>query len=80
MQIGVIGLGYVGLTLAIAAANSGIKVYGIEVNSHIKECLKQNRAHFFEPGLDALIKKFNNKNFRVVEKFTPPHKNLTLSL
>ena len=56
MTIGIIGLGYVGLTLAVAAAAKGIEVYGVETNQHIKDCLKENRAHFYEPGLDNLIK------------------------
>lgn len=46
MTIGIIGLGYVGLTLAIAAADNGIQVYGIETNVHIKECLREKR-HIF---------------------------------
>lgn len=69
MVIGVIGLGYVGLTLAVAASTKGIDVYGVEVNQHIKDCLKQDRAHFFEPGLDNLIKRNNNKTLHVVESF-----------
>lgn len=69
MTIGIIGLGYVGLTLAIAAADHGITTYGVEVNPHIKECLSKNRAHFFEPGLDELIEKHNQKMFFCVEQF-----------
>lgn len=69
MKIGIIGLGYVGLTLAVAAAAKGIDVYGVETNQHIKDCLKENRAHFFEPGLDNLIKRNNNKTLHVVEAF-----------
>lgn len=69
MNIGIIGLGYVGLTLGIAAANSGITTYGIEINQHIKDCLKQNKAHFFEPGLDNLIEEHNGKSFFCVDQF-----------
>ncbi|MDE7310523.1 MAG: nucleotide sugar dehydrogenase, partial [Eubacterium sp.] len=60
MVIGIIGLGYVGLTLAVAAAAKGIQVYGVETNRHIKECLKENHAHFYEPGLDSLVRRNNN--------------------
>lgn len=64
MRIGIVGLGYVGLTLAIVAADCGIEVYGIEVNPEIKNCLKNNRVHFHETGLNELIEKHNqNKNF-----------------
>lgn len=69
MRIGIIGLGYVGLTLGVAAAAKGIDVYGVETNRHIKDCLKEDRAHFFEPGLDSLIKRNNNKTFHVVDSF-----------
>lgn len=70
MRIGIIGLGYVGLTLGIAAADKGIEVYGIEVNEHIKECLRDNKAHFYEPGLDNMIKRYNNKRFFAVDSFS----------
>jgi len=69
MTIGIIGLGYVGLTLAIATADHGIMTYGVEVDPHIKECLTQNRAHFYEPGLDKLIEQHNGKSFFCVERF-----------
>lgn len=69
MRVGIIGLGYVGLTLGIAAADNGIEVYGIEVNPIVKKCLKENRAHFYEPGLDSVIQRVNNKKFYCVENF-----------
>jgi len=69
VTIGIIGLGYVGLTLAIAAADHGIMTYGVEVNPYIKECLAKNSAHFFEPGLDQLIEQHNNKTFFCVDEF-----------
>jgi len=69
VTIGIIGLGYVGLTLAIAAASRGIVTYGIEINTYIKKCLSQNRAHFFEPGLDELICEYNNKTLHCVDHF-----------
>lgn len=69
MRIGIIGLGYVGLTLGVVAATNGIDVYGTEINEHIKGCLKNNRAHFYEPGLDNLIRRCNNKSFHVIECF-----------
>ena len=74
MTIGIIGLGYVGLTLAIATADCGIKTYGVEVSTKIKNCLKENKAHFFEPGLDALIEKYNNNMFYCVDNFPETEK------
>lgn len=69
MRIGIVGLGYVGLTLGIVAADCGLEVFGVEVNPQIKECLKNNRAHFHETNLNDLIEKHNNKNFFCVENF-----------
>lgn len=71
MVIGIIGLGYVGLTLGIIAASRGVTVYGLEINPVIKGALKNNHAHFFEKGLNELIEQYNNKTFHVVEEF--PH-------
>lgn len=74
MRIGIIGLGYVGLTLAIAAADCGIDVYGVEINEKIKEALSHKKAHFFEPGLDTLIEKYSGNRFNCVEKFPTDEK------
>ena len=81
MRIGIVGLGYVGLTLAIAAAARGAEVFGTELNPKIKVALSENRAHFFEPQLDELIARHNRKNFHCVDGFdiTPPHSVLTRS-
>ncbi len=69
MNIGIIGLGYVGLTLGIAAADNGVTVYGTEISDHIKSCLRENKAHFYEPGLNNLIRRHNGRDFFVVEEF-----------
>lgn len=47
----VIGLGYVGLTLAVAMADAGFKVHGVEVRDEIVEGLKRGEPHFWEPRL-----------------------------
>ena len=69
MIVGIIGLGYVGLTLGVVAASRGIEVYGSEINPVIKNALRNNKAHFFEKGLNDLILEHNNKNFHVVDSF-----------
>ena len=69
MRLGIVGLGYVGLTLAIAAADSGFDVYGTEINPKILASLNNNHAHFHETGLDQLIIKHNGKNFHASDKF-----------
>lgn len=53
----IIGLGYVGLTLAVALAETGFSVSGIEINPEILASLRQGRAHFQETGLNARLRK-----------------------
>jgi len=61
-KICVIGLGYVGLTLAVTFAKLGFKVTGIEINKKVLNSLKKNKPHFYEPGLkESLIKVLKNK-------------------
>ncbi|RUO98470.1 nucleotide sugar dehydrogenase [Hyphomicrobium sp.] len=51
----IIGLGYVGLTLAVAMADCGLRVHGVEINSKVLDALKQKKAHFSERGLNAKL-------------------------
>ncbi len=57
----VIGLGFVGLTLALALAKRNFKVIGIEKNNNLLNNLKRGRPNFFEPDLENQLKK-NIKN------------------
>ena len=65
-KVGIIGLGYVGLTLSIAFARRGIQVIGIEKNKKIFDQLKKNKGHFYEENLDNYIQECNEKfNFKI---------------
>ncbi|MFE7524838.1 nucleotide sugar dehydrogenase [Kitasatospora sp. NPDC057542] len=48
----VIGLGYVGLPLAVALAARGRRVIGVERNREVGEELRHKRAHVHEAGLE----------------------------
>ena len=52
----VIGLGYIGLPNAVVIANSGINVIGVDIKDEILESLQIGKTHFYEPGLDDLLK------------------------
>lgn len=54
-NICIIGLGYVGLTLAAAMCDVGYRVHGIERDDRILTALSEGRAHFYENGLDTRI-------------------------
>jgi UDP-N-acetyl-D-glucosamine dehydrogenase len=45
LTLGVIGLGYVGLPLAVEAARSGISVLGFDVKSQVAEGINAGRSH-----------------------------------
>jgi UDP-N-acetyl-D-mannosaminuronic acid dehydrogenase len=47
----IVGLGYVGLTLAVAMADTGFHVHGVEVREDIVAGLKKGEPHFWEPRL-----------------------------
>ncbi|PIR69978.1 MAG: nucleotide sugar dehydrogenase [Candidatus Niyogibacteria bacterium CG10_big_fil_rev_8_21_14_0_10_46_36] len=64
-NVAIIGLGYVGLTLGLSFADLGIKVFGIDTSAHVVKQLTKGVPHFYEKGLDALLKKHINKNLFV---------------
>lgn len=68
-RIGVVGLGYVGLTLALTLADLGFKVLGKDASAKVASSLKKSKPHFFEDGLAVLLKDHLGKNFRVVDNF-----------
>lgn len=57
MNITVLGAGYVGLTLAAVLSDFGHRVWVVRKDSQKNEALKNGRVHFFEPGLEELVKK-----------------------
>jgi GDP-mannose 6-dehydrogenase len=58
-----IGLGRVGLILALQLDNLGLKVFGIEKNSKVLKDLNSKKSPFVEPDIEKIIKK-NTISFR----------------
>ena len=56
MKIGIIGTGYVGLVTAAGLAELGHQVIGTDVVPEKVEKASQGRAHFYEPGLEEMLK------------------------
>ncbi|MGH7682924.1 MAG: nucleotide sugar dehydrogenase, partial [Vulcanimicrobiaceae bacterium] len=56
----VIGLGYVGLTLAATMAEVGFTVLGVEKRRDIVEAIRENRPHFHEPGMREILERALN--------------------
>ncbi|WP_081756913.1 UDP-glucose dehydrogenase family protein [Gorillibacterium massiliense] len=57
MNILVIGSGYVGTTTALVFAEIGWNVTGLDVDPQRIRLLRQGKLHFYEPGLEDLLKK-----------------------
>jgi nucleotide sugar dehydrogenase len=51
----VLGMGYVGVTLATSLASVGFRVHGIEIRPDVVARLSSGDAHFYEPGLSDLL-------------------------
>lgn len=67
-KICVVGLGYVGLTLAVTMAEAGFKVLGVEKNDVVRNKLRGGKPHFFETGLDRVLERvLANGQFTVSE-------------
>jgi len=68
-EVCILGLGYVGLTLAVAMADIGFKVTGVEVRDDVLALLDAGRAHFYEPGLEEKLKRVRRiGNFAAVKR------------
>jgi UDP-N-acetyl-D-mannosaminuronic acid dehydrogenase len=69
-KVTIVGLGFVGLTLAVVMAELGFKIVGIENNPLILDKLKRGKPHFFEPGLeDRFLNVYSNESLIVQSKF-----------
>lgn len=71
-NICILGLGFVGLTLATVMADVGFQVTGIEIRDELIDLIASGKAHFFEPGLSSKLQKvLSSKNLQVQKKLSP---------
>jgi UDP-N-acetyl-D-mannosaminuronic acid dehydrogenase len=69
-DVGIVGLGYVGLTLATVLAEAGNTVIGIEKRADLVEMTNGGEPHFTETGLpDALAGVTRSKKLVAAERF-----------
>ncbi|EKV25901.1 UDP-glucose dehydrogenase [Caenispirillum salinarum AK4] len=65
----ILGLGYVGLTLAAAMADVGFRVQGVEIRDDVVEMLRKGEPHFHEPGLvDVLARNIRGGRLTVTRE------------
>lgn len=69
-RVGIMGLGFVGLTLGVTLADVGFNVFGMDRSASIADALTAKRAPFFEDGLPLLLDDHLGRRFQLVEDFT----------
>ena len=70
-EVTIVGLGYVGLTLAATLADLGFKVLGYERDSEVVGQLSKGRSHIFEPGIDEILQSKVGRNLTIVNQLPP---------
>ncbi|MBI2526473.1 MAG: nucleotide sugar dehydrogenase [Candidatus Rokubacteria bacterium] len=63
--IGVVGLGYVGLTLAVTLCRKGFAVHGMDASPDVLAALGAGRPHLFEPGVEEGLRRFLGERLHV---------------
>ena len=66
--VGVVGLGYVGLTLAVALAHRGFVVHGVDKSPPVLAVLREGRPHLFEPGLEEGLAQWIGSRIHVADE------------
>lgn len=56
LKVGIVGMGYVGLTLTAALAKAGHTVYGVDTKQSVIDCLNRGEPHIYEPGLEEVFR------------------------
>jgi len=74
--ISIVGVGKLGLCMAVIFANKGFKVIGVDVDEPKIELIKNGKAPFYEPKLDEMLKKaVLNSRFEVTKYYEEAIKN-----
>jgi UDP-N-acetyl-D-mannosaminuronic acid dehydrogenase len=64
-RVGVVGLGYVGITLAVALARKGSTVFGCDRVPDVVKSLAAGQPHIFEPGITEGLREHLNDRLHV---------------
>jgi UDP-N-acetyl-D-glucosamine dehydrogenase len=67
--VGIIGMGYVGLPLAVEFGNKGFSVTGFEIDSRKVAALNRGRSHIIDIPSDAVGKLVRAKRFLATDDF-----------
>ena len=69
MKIGIIGLGFVGLSLTAVLASKGFKTVGMDIDKTKCNKISQGNSPFFEPDLEKILRKGLKKDLKITNDF-----------
>ncbi len=64
-DVGIVGMGYAGSSLAAAFVEAGLRVLGVDHDTELVSKLRQRDVHFFEPGVDQALALARGTRFEV---------------
>ena len=70
MKIGIVGLGFVGLSLTSVLSSKGYDIIGIEVDKEKRKKISNGISPFFEPELENLLKIGLKKKLQISDDFS----------
>ena len=65
MQIGILGLGFVGLSFASVLGSKGYSVVGVDTDLEKIKMISENKAPFFEPKLNSFLKNALSRSLKI---------------
>ena len=74
----IVGLGYVGLTLAVAMADAGITVYGTEIRADMLAELREGYSRIHEPGLIGALRRLTKSGRLRFYNKVPDERSITV--
>ena len=69
MKIGIVGLGFVGLSLTSVLASKGYDIIGIDIDKEKCEKIRNGISPFFEPELEKLLRSGLKKKLKIANDF-----------
>ena len=57
LRVGFVGLGKLGLPVALAIESRGKNIVAYDINTHVSDAIRNKQIHYEEPGVENLLKK-----------------------
>jgi UDPglucose 6-dehydrogenase len=70
MKIGIVGLGFVGLSLTSVLASKGFNVIGLDIDKEKCNIISKGKSPFFEPELEKTLKKGIKQKLTISNEFS----------